>query len=185
MKTNIFKLFAIAAMSIVFTNSTYGQRLVKPSQKSESEKMIPVMVSQNFVNEYPTAVNAEWRGYPTPNVSSEWYEYEPSKQSSKPSAYYVAEFSELQSDYKAIYAADGSKIAIHRLFVSELPATVLKAVSKGMYRDWSLAPEKEEIFRNNAQGSMKVYRIKMSKESSQHNLFYSEDGTLLMDKTIQ
>jgi hypothetical protein len=185
MKTNKFKLFAVAVMSVICTTSTYGQGLLKPFQKLENEQMIPEMVSQNFVNEHPNAVNAEWRGYPKPSVSSEWYEYNPTKQSSKPTAYYVAKFSAQQSDFNAIYDANGNKIAIHRLFVAGLPEAVLEAVSKGAYRNWSLALEKEEIYRNDLLGATKVYRIKMSKEYLQHYLFYSEDGALLMDKTIQ
>jgi hypothetical protein len=184
MKNKIYKLIAIAMMSVVFSSNIYGQKITRSSQKAANEKMIPVLVSQNFVNEYPKA-DPEWRGYPKENFSSEWYEYNPSKQSSKPSEFYVAEFTEFQTDFKAIYSADGNKVAIHRMFVSELPGTVLEGINKGSYSTWNIAGEKEEIYRNNAMGSMKVYRVTMSKGTAQHDLFYSEGGALLMDKTIQ
>lgn len=170
-------------MSIATSNHVYGQQRTTASQKTE--KRIPVLVSQNFVNEYPTAVDAEWRGYPQQRSSSEWYDYNLSKQSSKQSEYYVAEFTEFQSDYKAIYSADGNKIAVHRMFVSELPDPVMKSIQIGNYSNWSIAPEKEEIYRNNAMGSMKVYKVKMINGSSQRYLFYSEDGSLLKIKTAK
>lgn len=184
MYNKIYKLVAIVMMSIAFTTNISAQRTIKSAQTKEREAMIPALVSQNFVNEYPNA-DPEWRGYPKQSLSSEWYEYNPSKQSSKKSDFYVAEFTEFQTNFKAIYSADGNKIAVHRLFVSDLPGTVLEAISKSIYSTWNIASEKEEIYRDNAFGSEKVFRVEMSKGTSIHYLFYSAGGALMMDKTIQ
>ncbi|WP_449386701.1 hypothetical protein [Chryseobacterium lineare] len=189
MKNKTVRLFAIAVMSIACTGSVFGQRHTSPPQRAENENgaqsRIPNLVSQNFVNEYPKVTDAVWRGYPQQSFITEWYDDNPSAQSSQPAEYYTARFTSGKSHLKAIYTKDGEKISVRQMITSELPKPVLYAITNGDYSDWKIANEKEVIFKNNPRDAMKVYKIKVEKGPSKHDLFYSSEGVLLKDKTIR
>ncbi|UKB86028.1 hypothetical protein LF887_10495 [Chryseobacterium sp. MEBOG06] len=185
MKNKILKLFAITVMSIVFTTSMYGQRNTETEDQAVTQSRIPNLVSQNFVNEYPTVVNVEWRGYPKQVFNTEWYDYNPSKQSFKPSEYYVADFTNAETHLKAIYSKDGKKISVREIISSELPYSISYALRNGDYSDWKISREKEIIYGDSAMKPMKIYKVKIKNGTSERDLFYSVDGELLKDKVIK
>jgi hypothetical protein len=71
------------------------------------------------------------------------------------------------------------------MITSELPNPVLYAIKNGDYGEWKIANDKEVIFKSNPMDLMKVYKIKVEKGASKHDLFYSSEGVLLKDKAIR
>ncbi|MBP1165292.1 hypothetical protein JOE44_002176 [Chryseobacterium sp. PvR013] len=185
MKNKILKVFAITVMSFAFTTILYGQRNTKTEDRTVTQSRIPNLVNQNFVNEYPSVVNVVWRGYPKQANNAEWYEYNPSMQSSRSSEYYIAEFTDAKSHLKAVYSKDGKKISVREMVNSDVPDPISYALRNGDYSDWKIAREKEVIYRDTTMKPMKVYKIKVKKGASERELFYSTDGELLKDRVIK
>ncbi|MBW8523766.1 hypothetical protein K0U91_00825 [Chryseobacterium chendengshani] len=189
---NKIKILAMAIMSVAFTTTVFGQKVdsrvnnasyIKPEKILRND--VPKDVIENFVKDHPAVQNEQWRGYPTEDFRNVWYDYNPSLNSSSASDYFVAEFWEGGEHQEGMYSRDGKKIAIHKKIDSQLPQPILDAIKKGVYKNWKIAKEKEEIFRDYSLDQLKVYKVTVQKGSSKHFLFYSADGALLKDKIIQ
>lgn len=190
MKNKILKVFVIVIISIAFTTNVLGQSTEKPANGREHKstkivkEKIPKPVIGNFSKDYPMAIREEWYGYPKFDFTNDWY-YDPFLYSSNVPEYYIAEFAIDGYYYKVIYSKEGKKIAVHKKGVIDLPEPVLDAIRKSAYSAWEIGGEKEEIYKNNSLDQLKVYKIKVGKNPSEHDLFFSSDGQLLKDKTIK
>lgn len=192
MKIKVLKFLALIMTSVTLTVSTKGQNREniatetiknKPVEIPKTE--IPIDVAQHFAKDHPTAKEEHWRGYPTKNFRDVWYDQVPSENSSPTSDYFVVEFIEGTTHREAMYCREGKEVVIRKKLMSTLPAPIYDDIKKGPYKEWKIAKEKEEIFRDSVLDQFKVYKIKVQKGSSKHYLFYSADGVLLKDKIIQ
>lgn len=191
MKNEILKVFVIVIMSIAFTTTVSGQSTGKPANGREHKsakivkEQIPKPVTENFSKDYPMAIREEWYGYPKFDFTNAWYYYDPFLYSSNVPEYYITAFAIDGYYYKVIYSKEGKKIAVHKKGAINLPEPVLDAIRKSTYSGWEIAGEKEEIYKNNSLDHLKVYKIKVKKSPSEHDLFFSSDGQFLKDKTIK
>lgn len=192
MKNEIFKFIAMMMISLALPTTLFGQTVVSKSNKTTQNKPleipkaeIPIDVAQHFAKDHPTAEEEHWRGYPIKNFRDVWYDRNPSLNSSPDSEYFVVEFVEGTTHGEAMYCREGKEVVIHEKLMSTIPAPIYDAIKKGPYKEWKIAKEKEEIFRDSVLDQFKVYKIKVQKGSSKHYLFYLADGVLLRDKIIQ
>lgn len=192
MKNRIFRVFAMGIIFIAFTTFAFAQNTENKANKRTdiepvrmAKEQVPDVVIENFFKDHSSVKYELWKGYPIEDFTNVWYDYNPYLNSSSASGYFVVEFWEDGEHQEAMYSNEGKKIAVHKKLSSQLPKPILEAISRGLYRDWEIAKENEEIFRDNSLDQSKVYKIEVHYGSSKHFLFYSPDGALLKNKIIQ
>ena len=180
-------LFAFFAMTSFgqFTTKTTKEALKKPVKLEKSK--VPKVVTESYYREYPVTPYENWYGYPVYNYQNDWYDnwfdYGPYSYTEYPE-YYIVESTKDNIPYKTIYGKTGTKIAVHKILKSDLPKAVLAAISKGEYKAWKMANDKEEIFKDKDTDQMKVYKVAVEKGKEKHDLFFQADGKLLKDKKV-
>ena len=159
---------------------------VKKDAKVDKTK-VPKKVNDFFIQEFPNAVTDNWYGLPVYKYGNDWfddwYDYAPYVYSKYPENY-IVEFSLDNMPHKAIYTKIGKKIAIHKKLASDLPKAISAAISKGQYKDWILAKDKEEIFKDKDSDKLKIYKVVVEKEKGKHTLFFEANGKLVKDKKV-
>jgi hypothetical protein len=180
----LFAFFAMTSFGQV-TTKTNKEALKKPVKLEKSK--VPKPVTESYYREYPVTTYDNWYGYPAYNYQNDWYDnwfdYGPYSYTEFPE-YYIVESTKDNTPYKAIYDKTGAKIAVHKILKSDLPKAVLATISKGEYKTWKMANDKEEIFKDKESDQMKVYKVVVEKGTEKHNLFFQADGKLLKDKKV-
>lgn len=185
MKNKILKSAALILMITSMSTATYGQEVQKNLSKTQDVVAIPIMVSQNFVNEYSNVSNAKWSAYSDEFLGTDWYDYNLLMNSTKPFQYYVVDFTTNNSPLKAIYAKSGKKIAVQQTISSKLPIPILYAIDNADYSEWNMMIDKVVIYQNGPNDETKVYKIRVEKALLKHDLLYSSAGVLLRDNEIK
>lgn len=185
MKNNILKSVTISLIMISFITATYGQQIQENLSKTVDIAPIPVIVSQNFVNEYSDVPNAKWTAYSEEFLGKDWYDYNLLMNSTEPFQYYVVDFIKNDSPLKAIYAKSGKKIAVEQIISSKLPITILYAIQNADYSGWKMMNDKVVMYQNAPTDVTRVYKIRVEKGLLQHDLLYSSAGALLIDNEIK
>ena len=196
MKNTGIKMIAGSALIAFFAVNSFGQttttsstKTTKTTTKSEKaaekkrekldKKRVPKEVAVVYLKDYPTITDESWYGYPTFDESAYWFGYDPYLYNNSSQEYYVAEFSKDGVPYTVIYSKTGRRIATHRALTAEVPAPVAAVVNNGVYKTWTVAREREEIFRDD--NDMKVYKVVVEKGNEKHKLYIQSDGKLLKD----
>jgi hypothetical protein len=192
MKIKSLKLIAGCVLIAFFAISSFGQAPAKASKDDGKKsvkvdkKKVPKEVNDVFIREYPVVDYYDWYGYPVYDYGDywydDWYDYGPYSYVNYPE-YYVVEFTNDKTPHKAIYSKAGKKVATHKV-ISDVPKAVSAAISKGEYKTWKLAKDKEEIFKDNDKDQLKVYKVTVEKGKEKHALFFQADGKLLKDKKV-
>ena len=115
----------------------------------------------------------------------DWFLYDPYLIEYEYPEFYIVEFTKDKTPHKVVYSREGKKIATHMSLTSELPKAVADALNKSEYSSWTIAKEKEEIFRDVDMDKMKVYKLEVTKGKEKHFLYYAQDGDLLKDRLIK
>ena len=180
----LFAFFAMTSFGQVTTKTT-KEALKKPVKLEKSK--VPKPVTESYYREYPVTTYDNWYGYPAYNYQNDWYDnwfdYGPYSYTEFPE-YYMIESTKDNTPFKVIYDKTGAKIAVHKTLKSDLPKAVLATISKGEYKTWKMANDKEEIFKDKESDQMKVYKVVVEKGTEKHNLFFQADGKLLKDKKV-
>jgi len=187
MKKIITKVIAGSALLTFFAVSSFAQT-ASTTTKADGKKRVkieknkvPKVVTETFYVDYPVTTYESWYGYPTFDNDLYWYDYDPFFYSNDYPEYYVVDFTKDNTPYKAVYNKSGKKIAIHKK-LSDLPKAVLSAISSGAYKTWTVAKDKEEIFKDKDSDQLKVYKVEVEKGKEKHALYFQPDGKLLKDK---
>jgi len=185
-KLNI-KVVALSALLVFFSVHSFSQAMATKSPSKNKAKMnkakVPKAVTESFMIDYPSTDYDYWYGYPTFDYANNWFDYDPYFYDSDYPDNYVVEFTTNNTPYKAVYSKAGKKIAVHKS-VSTIPAAVSTAIISGSYKTWTIAKDKEEIYKDTDKDQMKVYKVSVTKGTQKHALFYSPDGKLLKDTKI-
>jgi hypothetical protein len=194
MKTNI-KIIVGCILFAFFAMTTFGQVTTKTTKetlkkhvKLEKSK-VPKRVIENYYKEYPVTSYDNWYGYPAYDYQSDWYDdwfdYNPYTNTyTEHPEYYIIESTKDKTPFKVIYNKTGAKIAVHKILKSNFPIAVLATISKGKYKTWKLANDKEEIFKDKDTDKIKVYKVAVEKGKEKHELFFQANGKLLKDKKV-
>lgn len=167
-------------MMMAFSTATYGQNI-----KKQNETDIPILISQNFVNEYPNSKDVKWRGYSEEFLGVDWYDYNLSMNSTKPFQYYVVDFTTEKYQLKAIYEKTGKKIAVEGKIIFKLPTEIPSPFENSNYSGWKITNDMIIIYQNDPSDVTKVYKFRVEKGLLKHDLLYSSEGVLLKDNTIK
>jgi len=178
----VFFAFTLSSLGQTTTTKTIEKAGKKPA-KIEKAK-VPKAVTETFKTEYPAVITEGWYGYPKYPFYNDWYDYNPFLFENTKPEYYVVDFTKDKVNHKAIYSKEGKKIAIHKK-VYLLPEVITQAIKKGSYSNWKIATEKEKIFKDIEMDKVVVYKVGVEKGKEKHDLFYSQEGELLKDKTIK
>ena len=187
MKKIITKVIAGSALLTFFAVSSFAQTASTTTKADGKKKVkieknkVPKVVTETFYVDYPVTTYESWYGYPTFDNDLYWYDYDPFFYSNEYPEYYVVDFTKDNTPYKAVYNKSGKKIAIHKK-LSDLPKAVLSAISSGAYKTWTVAKDKEEIFKDKDSDQLKVYKVEVEKGKEKHALYFQPDGKLLKDK---
>jgi hypothetical protein len=188
MKKIITKVISGSALFTFFAVSTFAQTTATTTTKADGKKKVkiektkvPKVVTETFYGDYPATTYESWYGYPTFDNDLYWYDYDPFFYSNDYPEYYVVDFTKNNGTYKAVYAKSGKKIAIHKK-LTDLPKAVSSAISSGTYKTWTVAKDKEEIFKDKDSDQLKVYKVEVEKGKDKHTLYFQPDGKLLKDK---
>ncbi len=191
MEMKNIKIIVAFFLTVTFATNCFGQETVKCNQecckkiaKLKNEK-VPKQVTENYYIEYPEPSNVSWQGYSEFTNEDDWYGYNDNLFIEDNPYYYIVEFTKDKTPQKVIYSKTGKKISTHKNLNSDLPQVVTSAISKGEYAAWNLGTHKEEIFKDTDEDALRVYKVEVEKEEQRHILFYSVNGVLLKDKTIQ
>ena len=163
------------------TTSTSGKEAKKKREKLDKKK-VPKEVTTVYLRDYPGVSDDSWYGYPTFDESAYWFGYDPFLYNNVNQEYYAVEFNQDGVAYAVIYSKTGKRIATHRALAAEVPAAVAAMVNKGVYKTWTVAREREEIFRDD--NDMKVYKVVVEKGTEKHKLYIQSDGKLLKDVKV-
>ncbi len=192
MKNDFLKVLAIALLCVAFTTASSGQTLTKKHNEKATKKhskidksKVPKVVTEAFIAEYPSVVYEDYYGYPKHDFYDEWYGYNPYLFEYESPEYYVVEFTKNKTMHKAIYSKEGKKIAVHKKVTDGLPKSIANAIKKGTYNAWTVATEKEEIFKDTDKDKLKVYKVEVSSGTKKHHLFYDLEGVLLKDEKVK
>jgi hypothetical protein len=166
------------------TTSTIAAPVAKTKTKLDKTQ-VPKEVTQLFYNDYPTATVSDdrWYGYPTVDYANDWYDYDPDLYVNDSPDTYVVEFTNDSVPHKAVYSKAGKKIAVHKM-ISELPKDILWAIKNGEYKTWTIAKDKEEIFKDKDSDKLKVYMVTVENNGHKHILYFQSDRRLMKDKKI-
>ncbi len=187
MKKIITKVIAGSALLTFFAVSSFAQTASTTTKADGKKKVkieknkVPKVVTETFYVDYPVTTYESWYGYPTFDNDLYWYDYDPFFYSNDYPEYYVVDFTKDNTPYKAVYNKSGKKIAIHKKLL-DLPKAVLSAISSGAYKTWTVAKDKEEIFKDKDSDQLKVYKVEVEKGKEKHALYFQPDGKLLKDK---
>lgn len=177
-------LFAICALNS-FGQSSSSKEGIQASAKLEKNK-VPKEVTDNFYREYPITTYENWYGLQEYDLKSDWfdnwYDYDTYRHHVDNPQYYVVEFNNDKTKAKVIYSKAGGKVAVHKSLNTELPEDVIFAISKGIYKNWKIGNDKEEIYKDSDKDLLKVYKVSVEKGKEKHTLFFQPDGKLLKDK---
>lgn len=193
MKNKIVKTFPVVTLLAFFTLTGFGQPIALTSNSDSTayasidKTKIPKTVTDAFMKQYPVTTNETWAAFPANGYTNAWYNDSYSSVASANSNtqnYFVVEYTTDKVDQKSIYSNDRAKIATHCVLTKDLPKPVSEAISKGDYKSWDMAAEKEEIFKDKQTDSMKVYKVEVTSENEKHTLFYQTDGKLLKDVKV-
>jgi hypothetical protein len=189
------KRSALILLMVMFVSGlalhSYGQATVKKLEKANKKpaKMekskVPAVVTDSYFREFPMASYDSWYGYPSLRSEYDWYAYDPYLYEYEHPEYYIVEFTQDQTKQKAIYSKVGKRLSVHKTMVAELPKAITDAVAKSSYKTWTIAADKEEIFKDPEGDQMNVYKIEVDKGKLRHHLFYQKNGRLMLDKTIK
>ena len=161
-------------------NSNDTTKVTQGKTKLDKNK-VPKTVTDLFYADYPVTTYTDYYGYPSFDYVNDWYGYDPSLYVNDYPETYVIDFAVDSTPYKAMYDKNGKKVAIHKT-ISSLPIAISKALSNGMYKDWTIGKDKEEIFRDKDSDKLKVYKVSITKGNESHILYFQPDGKLLKDK---
>jgi hypothetical protein len=173
------------------SNPSYTPSTPTPIQESGTmpdrydANKVPGQVTDQYRNDYPGVTNNSWYAYPAFSDETDWYGYNPYTAPGDNPEYYVSDFKKDNRSYRVIYDKNGKRIATHRTYMGELPKAVSDAMHKGMYKNWVVTKEKEEMYKDKYTDKTKVYRIVVEKGTEKHALYYQSDGTLVKDKNLK
>ena len=146
---------------------------------------VPKVVTESFYKVFPAPIFVHWYSYPFFVRDYEWYQYQPSYLSDHSSDnFYIAEFTNKDTITRAVYDKNGQKIALHQEFRGELPEAITDSIKEGDYRSWTMAQEKEQIFKDSRIDQIKVYRVVMEKGDKKHTLYFQQNGKMLKDVKV-
>ena len=190
MKLKDTKVIAGCALFAIFALNSFGQSSsskegLQTTVKLEKNK-VPKEVTEPFYREYPITTYENWYGLKAYDYKSDWfdnwYDYDTYRHHVETPQYYVVEFSNDKTKAKVIYSKSGGKVAFHKSLNTELPKDVIFAISKGIYKNWKIGNDKEEIYKDSDKDLLKVYKVTVEKGKEKHTLFFQPDGKLLKDK---
>lgn len=191
MKTRSIKIILVCILTATLAINGFSQTTDKCDQQCcknvvrlKKEK-VPKQVTENYDIEYTEPSNVSWQGYSEFNNEDDWYGYNDGLFTEDNPEYYIVEFTKDKTPQKVIYSKTGEKISTHKNLNSDLPQAVSLAISKGEYATWNLGTHKEEIFKDAEKDALRVYKVDVEKGEQKHILFYSVNGVLLKDKTMQ
>jgi len=146
---------------------------------------VPKQVTDLFYADYPGATvnDADWYGYPNFDYVNDWYDYDPDLYLNQDPDAYLVQFTQDSIAQTALYTKAGKKIALHKA-VSDLPAAVSAAISKGDYKTWTIGKDKEEAFQDKDSDKLKVYKVTVSMGAQKHILYLSSSGKVIKDKKV-
>jgi hypothetical protein len=181
------KVMAGCVLLVFLVTSSFAQTsATKNEDKKQCKKVdkakVPKVVTETFYGDYPVTMYENWYNYPVFDDNLYWYDYDPYYYENEYPDYYVVDFTTNNTPYKAVYSKKGKKIAVHKK-VTDLPKGVSSALSSGAYKTWTVAKDKEEIFKDKDSDQLKVYKVCVEKGKEKHSLYFQPDGKLLKDKT--
>jgi hypothetical protein len=146
---------------------------------------VPKVVTESFNKTFPATTYVDWYSYPSFDKSADWYQYEPTYFSNKPSDnYFIAEFTHKDTVARAVYDKSGQKIALHQQFKGDLPKAIMDSIKNSDYQSWTIGPDKEQVFRDSEMDQMKIYRLVMEKGDKKHTIYFQPNGKMLKDVKV-
>jgi hypothetical protein len=188
MKKQFWKIVTAVCMLLVFlVSNSFAQTTAKATKnekqcKKVDKAKVPKVITESFYVDYPVTMYENWYNYPLFDDNLYWYDYDPYYYESENPDYYVVDFTMHDIPYKAVYSKKGKKISVHKK-ITDLPKAVSSALSSGEYKTWTVAKDKEEIFKDKDSDQLKVYKVCVENGKEKHSLYFQPDGKLLKDKT--
>jgi len=188
MRTLNIKTIVGSALFALFTSSIFAQAPMKSTEEGGKRPAqldtakVPTDIRKVYIAEYPVSTYESWYGSPEYSAESDWFEYNPYLMPDPAAVqYYIVAFVQDSVPQKVFYDKTAKKIVTHKK-TTTLPKEVTAALKKGIYKDWTVTKEKEEILRHS--DKKKVYKIEVAKGTQKHALFFQSDGVLIKDKTL-
>jgi hypothetical protein len=169
------------------SNINTGTGLNAPSTVSRlKEDNVPDAVKKTYLEEfldYTEGNNKNWAAYPSLESDFDWYDPEPYIFTNNAPENFEIVHKKDDSFVRVIYSKEGKKIATHQPLKSDLPQGVSQSISRGKYKGWAVAKEKQGIFKETDKANM-IYKVTISNGTEKHELFLQSDGKLIKDKKL-
>lgn len=185
MKNNIVKaaiagIFSLSVSLVSSAQTRSNADIGKDKDRSKIESSrVPAEVKKHYEKDYPLTPIKSWYNYDPAYAGESWEEYDPYDYSKAHAQNYEVDFKKDNLNYSVVYTSNGKKVLIRRSLTSDAPQVILDGINKTRYKNWKLGKEKEEIFKNEENTNMKIYKLTMTKGNEKHILYFKQDGRLM------
>lgn len=147
----------------------------KISSRKVTKSELPTAIAGSYKKEFPMIEVVEWDTYPeviteVNNDSIEVYEIEEPE-------IYIATFDLDSSKIKAKYNKEGKLLETKKSLTKEnLPQKIAASLNTGIYKDWQIISESQEV--KSVVMKEPVYKVAIKKGDEKYILYFDKNGNI-------